>query len=101
MEWYAFCPSGTLLCKGAEPMEMGEDHHASHIFPPTPQTIVGALRTATLVQNGISFVDYYKSNAPTHILSTIGEAVNPDPFQVIGPLFRIDEQSLSIKPKEE
>jgi len=92
MNWYAFYPSGTLLFKGAEPMDMGEDHHASQIFPPPAQTIAGALRTAVLVQNGISFENYYQNNAPPEIFLAIGEAGKQEPFQVIGPLFRIDEQ---------
>jgi CRISPR-associated protein Cmr3 len=92
MAWYAFYPSGTLFFKGAEPMEKGSDHHASHIFPPPAQTIVGALRTTALVQNGITYKNYYKSIAPPEILDAIGEAGNPEPFQVIGPLFRIAEK---------
>ena len=92
MDWYAFYPVGTLLFKGAEPMDMGADHHASQIFPPPAKTIVGALRTAVLVQNGISYENYYKNIAPSKILSAIGEADNLAPFQVSGPLFRIDER---------
>ncbi|MEW6673477.1 MAG: type III-B CRISPR module-associated Cmr3 family protein [Thermodesulfobacteriota bacterium] len=92
MNWYAFYPAGTLLFKGAEPMVMGADHHASQIFPPPAQTIVGALRTAVLVQNDISYEDYYKNIVPPEILASIGEAGNPDPFQVAGPLLRINER---------
>jgi len=92
MDWYAFYAAGTLLFKGAEPVDMGVDHNASHIFPPPPQTIVGALRTAVLVQNGIPFENYYKKDVPFNILSVIGETGNPYPFQVSGPLFRIGEQ---------
>lgn len=92
MVWYAFYPAGTLLFKGAEPMDMGADHNASLIFPPPAQTIVGALRTAVLVQNGISFRDYYENKAAPEIIAAIGEATDPEPFRVVGPLFRLGEE---------
>jgi CRISPR-associated protein Cmr3 len=98
MEWYAFYTASTLLFKGAEPMEMGEDHHASQIFPPPAQTIVGALRTTILLQNGISFETYYRGLAPPEILSAIGEAGNPAPFDVSGPLFRVDAKIFAPAP---
>lgn len=91
MEWYAFNPAGTLLFKGAEPMEMGSDHHSSNIFPPPAQTLVGALRTAVLEQNKISYDDYYNKNVLSEILSAIGEAENQEPFIVSGPLFRMNQ----------
>lgn len=91
MAWYAFYPAGTLLFKGAEPSDMGADHHASHIFPPPAQTITGALRTAVLVQNRISFADYHNGKAPREIMVAIGEAGGVAPFHVIGPVFRIQE----------
>lgn len=92
MEWYAFDPVGTLLFKGAEPMEMGADHHASQIFPPPAQTIVGALRTAVLSQHGVSFNEYYKANVPPAVLSAIGKAEDSAPFEVTGPIFRRGER---------
>lgn len=90
MEWYAFKPDGTLIFKGAEPMSMGADHHASSIFPPAPQTIAGALRTAVLHQRGIS-ITRYKNEAPEDIVSTIGQAGKKAPFMIVGPLFRFKQ----------
>ena len=58
MEWYKFFPVDTLYFKGADPMVMGENHTASYIFPPPAHTISGALRTAVLLQNGVSIKDY-------------------------------------------
>jgi len=92
MEWYIFDAAGTLLFKGAEPMEMGVNHHSSHIFPPPAQTITGALRTAVLMQNGISFEDYYKGVLPFEILAAIGETGKDAPFDVTGPLFHMDDR---------
>ena len=54
MDWYKFNPVDTLFFRGAEPMIMGENHTVSHVFPPPAHTLSGALRTAVLIQNGIS-----------------------------------------------
>lgn len=98
MNWYAFNPACTLLFKGAEPMVMGADHHASHIFPPPAQTIVGALRTTILRQNGVSFKDYYRKKVSPDILAVVGEAGEPSPFQITGPLFRISGKVYTPAP---
>lgn len=91
MEWYSYEPAGTLLVKGAEPMDMGADHHASQIFPPPGATIAGALRTAVLVQHGIAIRDYYANKGMTkEILEAIGTAGENAPFDVAGPLFHMD-----------
>lgn len=98
MDWFTFYPVGTLLFKGAEPMVMGLDHHASTIFPPPAQTIIGALRTAVLDQNGIHYGDYHQGKIPSEILEVIGEAAKPAPFQLIGPVFRSDESTFVPAP---
>jgi len=88
MHWYKFTPVDTLFFRGAEPMNLGENHTVSHVFPPSANTLVGALRTAVLLQKGISFEDYGENaNAPDEIISTIGNAGQSAPFELIGPLF--------------
>ena len=72
--WYSFTPADTLFCKGAEPMNLGENHTATQLFPPPAQTIAGAVRTAILVQNEISFKDYAEGNVPPNIADANGEA---------------------------
>ncbi|MBW2096691.1 MAG: hypothetical protein JRI80_17615 [Deltaproteobacteria bacterium] len=87
MEWYRLSPVDTLFFKGAEPMIMGENHTTSHLFPPPAHTLSGALRTAVLVQNSVSFADYKKGKAPSGIYDVIGEAGEEAPFDLVGPLF--------------
>ncbi|MEA1995378.1 MAG: type III-B CRISPR module-associated Cmr3 family protein [Campylobacterota bacterium] len=78
----------TLFFRGAEPMNIGEDHSASSIFPPSTQTISGALRTTVLIQNEISFKDYDKNSFNDEkIVETIGKYNEDAPFTIIGPLF--------------
>jgi len=89
MDWYKFTPVDTLFFRGAQPMNIGENHTASHVFPPPAHTLSGALRTAVLIQNGISFESYGKGEAPAEIIAAIGYAGQPAPFSLIGPLFML------------
>ncbi len=57
-KFYEFKPVDTLYFRGAEPMNMGQDHTSSSIFPPPAHTISGAIRTAYLKQHDIDFKDY-------------------------------------------
>lgn len=92
MNWYKLSPVDTLFFRGAEPMIMGESHTVSQLFPPPAQTIAGAVRTAVLVQNNISFDDYANGNVPQNIPNAIGKAGEDAPFNLIGPLFMIDNE---------
>jgi CRISPR-associated protein Cmr3 len=92
MNWYKFTPVDTLFFRGAEPMNLGENHTVSHVFPPPAHTLSGALRTAVLTQNDISFEVYGKGKAPTEIVDAIGEAGQSAPFSVIGPLFIMKDE---------
>ncbi len=90
MKWYSFEPADTLFFRGAQPMSMGIDHTASGNFPPPPQTITGALRTAVLKQNDISIDDYYSSTGiQEDILDVVGKAGEEANFCLLGPLFQI------------
>jgi len=86
-EWYRFEPQDTLFFRGAEPAVMGESHSASFNFPPPPQTMAGALRTAVLVQNDIGFRDYKNGTCRAEILAAIGKAGEESPFGILGPFF--------------
>ena len=85
--WFEYQPVDTVFCKGAEPMEMGEHHSASSIFPPPPETIAGAVRSAVLEQQKISIPDYYQGNVDKEIITAIGRAGQKAPFEIIGPFF--------------
>jgi CRISPR-associated protein Cmr3 len=97
MQWFEFLPADTLYFRGAEPMNMGESHTASSLFPPPPGTLSGALRTAVLIQNGIPFHRFHQNDFGTQkgestILKSIGQAgtdFTETPFQILGPLFRV------------
>ena len=90
MNWYKFTPVDTLYFRGAEPMNLGENHTTSHVFPPPAHTLSGALRTAVLMQKAVSIEAYADEKAPAEIYDAIGKAGRPAPFNLIGPLFMLE-----------
>lgn len=90
-EWYRFEPQDTLFFRGAEPAVMGESHTATFNFPPPPQTLAGALRTAVLMQNGVKISEYKKASCNPAVVNAIGKAGEESPFGIIGPLFETHE----------
>ncbi len=89
-QWYGFTPQDTLYFRGAEPANMGESHTASMIFPPPAHTIAGALRTAALIQNDVSFRNYNQGDCASGIIDAIGKSGEECPFGVMGPFFLVD-----------
>ena len=91
IKWKALKPIDTLFFKGAVPMVMGENHTSEFRFPPPSHTISGAVRTAVLNQNQISFKDYgQKEFSDDAIVSAIGRSGEDPPFSIIGPLLEKD-----------
>jgi len=91
MNWYSFKPADTLFFRGAEPMNIGENHTATANFPPPARTMEGALRTTILKQNNIPIDQYYDNNIDSELLKIIGHADKKAGFSVIGPLFEMDK----------
>ena len=91
MNWYCFKPADTLFFRGAEPMDIGENHTATANFPPPERTLEGALRTTILKQNKIPVDQYYDNKINDELLDIIGQADNCAGFSVIGPLFKLDK----------
>ncbi len=86
--WYKVRPVDTFFFKGATPMVMGENHTSETVFPPSAETIAGAVRTATLLQQDIDFNDYCQQTFnDDRIITSIGRAGDPPPFEIMGPVF--------------
>ncbi len=81
--WIIIDPIDTLFFRGAESMEAGENHEVDTMFPPMPQTIIGAIRTAVLVQKDIAPKDYLSAPERHPFL---GPPETPG-FSLVGPLF--------------
>jgi CRISPR-associated protein Cmr3 len=53
-------PGDVWLFRDGRPFAAGEEHAARSIFPPTPRTMQGAIRSARISQSGASFTDQGK-----------------------------------------
>jgi len=96
---YSFKPADTLFFRGAEPMNIGENHTATANFPPPARTLEGALRTTILKQNKIPVEQYYDNNTiDGELLDIIGQADKKAGFSVIGPLFDLDKTTYVPAP---
>ena len=51
-------PVDVWLFRDGRPFSAGEDHDAATIFPPTPFTLQGAIRTKVLVDKGVDFSQF-------------------------------------------
>lgn len=82
MIYYEFSPLDTLFFRGTVPMEAGQLTAVS-LFPPPVSVFTGAIRTAVLKENNISFVNYKNGNdGNSEIINLIGKAGEPAPFYV-------------------
>ncbi len=101
-QWLEIKPLDTLFFRGGEPMEAGETHEAGGpVFPPVPETIIGALRTAILAQKGIE-PERVKNLAEDEDLDQKhlplwGSPQRPG-FGIAGPIFRVNGVDLFPAP---
>jgi len=101
-QWLKLEPLDTLFFRGGEPMEAGETQDTGKpIFPPAPTTVIGALRTAILVQNGVDIEKVTKLKDD--------EDLDPDRlpfwgtpqksgFRTVGPIFCVGNTALFPAP---
>lgn len=92
MIWYSFLPTDTLFFKSAVQAEKGLNHEALSIFPPSPQTVLGALRTTILRQNGISISDYKQGALSQDLAEAVGKPGSQAPFNLVGPMVQKGNQ---------
>lgn len=87
--WYELTPIDTLFFRGTEPMEAGQPA-STPFFPPPLSVVQGALRTAVLLQRGISFSDYKQGKVSAETIELIGKCGEEAPFNVTALLVRIN-----------
>ncbi|MEZ0329224.1 MAG: type III-B CRISPR module-associated Cmr3 family protein [Dissulfuribacterales bacterium] len=96
MTWIEINPIDTLFFKGAESMVAGENHEVDTMFPPMPDTIIGAIRTAIMKQKGVEPAEYL--TYPEQFLKEypiVGKPDNPG-FNLTGPLFQTESGVLLL-----
>lgn len=63
--WQMFIePNDVLLFRDGKPFMAGEDHRARSLFPPSPFTMQGVVRSKVLFDSGVSLHDYAHATTP-------------------------------------
>lgn len=75
--WLRLRPNDLLFFRGPEPFTAGETGYLSSEFPPSPQVMQGALRTALLEANGASLAEYGRGQARDERARVLHAAVGP------------------------
>ncbi|MBK1700193.1 type III-B CRISPR module-associated Cmr3 family protein [Thiococcus pfennigii] len=107
--WWHLDPADVWFFRDAKPFTAGESHRAESRFPPSPATVLGALRTALIAHApGLDFEAVLEANdarrrGPAHaaLLELIGSAEQPGRLAVRGPFLcrrQGDDATLLLKP---
>ena len=95
--WYEITPADTLFFRGTEPLEAGQPA-TQPLFPPPVSVLEGAIRTAVLVQNKVSFKDYKNNLCPDQVVEQIGRCGQNPPFEVTAVAFAVHSEPYVAAP---
>lgn len=94
-------PHETLFFRTPHPYHKGEPDYIQSVFPPTPRTLQGFLRTSILKGIYNSFQDYYDNKPPIQkdfknldIQELIGDSEDLGELRVRGPVIIINPEKL-------
>lgn len=88
-------PSDVWLFRDARPFAAGEQSRATSLFPPTPRTVQGALRSARLGQSGEPFDFRRWSQA---LQNEIGQPDNFGALNLRGPVLAKRKNANQVQP---
>ncbi|OGW56896.1 MAG: type III-B CRISPR module-associated protein Cmr3 [Nitrospirae bacterium RIFCSPLOW2_12_42_9] len=100
MPIYLAIPNDTLFFRGGEPMGMGESHFQTSIFPPSPETFIGAIRTLVIARKSNGDFEGYKNGrySDKDWYKEVGFGELPESFNFIGPFLKKDTDILLTPP---
>ena len=84
--WLFLEAADVWLFRDGRPFDVGADHRAVSMFPPSPTTIQGAIRSKLLALYGIPFLAY-----------AVGEAVQADVIEQIGTANKRAQGTMRIR----
>ncbi len=91
MQYYFVEPNDVWMFRDARPFTAGADFAARSVFPPTPQTMQGAIRTGVMEQRGVNWTAGWAARLKDPALLTrlgftaAGEATQFGDFSLHGP----------------
>ena len=80
-------PTDVWLFRDGRPFRAGEDHWARSLFPPTPNTVQGVIRSKVLFDSGIDLAAYANGSAEAQALAEQigGPGVDYGALRIRGP----------------
>ena len=81
-KWYFIRPIDTLFFRDGKPFEFGIENYSFSIFPPSPRTFYGALRTYIILSH--SSLNSYKKDEK--LLKIVGDENNFGNLRIYGPI---------------
>ncbi|MEL6407019.1 MAG: type III-B CRISPR module-associated Cmr3 family protein [Chloroflexota bacterium] len=72
--WLQIIPNDVMMFRGSRPFAAGQSFVARSSFPPNPQVMTGAIRTAVIRDSGTSFQDFGQRNISATLEEKIGLA---------------------------
>lgn len=82
MRWFFLSPLDTLFFRDGKPFDIGVESFADFIFPPSPRTFYGALRTYII----FSHSDFNKYKADNNIYEVVGDENTLGSLKIYGPI---------------
>lgn len=76
-------PVDVWLFRDGRPFTAGEEHFANTLFPPSPFTLQGAIRTKVLTEKGVNLVEFSRKKQPDQ---HVGFGDNFGELTLFGPL---------------
>lgn len=85
-QWVFIRPRDVWMFRDSKPFSAGQNFVARSMFPPTPQTMQGVLRTHYLETRGVDFRAYAQRRVDSRILEAVGGPATNDHPADIGAL---------------
>jgi CRISPR-associated protein Cmr3 len=86
----------TLFFRDSRPMNAGESVWIESQFPPTGRTLQGAVRTAVLNHQAVTYHDFLNASEPHPLKTEIGDADSLGKLSLTGPI--LSKEDLSFFP---
>jgi CRISPR-associated protein Cmr3 len=100
--WLFLRPLDVLFLRDSKPFTAGEDHSARSLFPPSPHTVLGAIKSKILSnelpKRGKSFEDFKNKNLDKNdaLIKEVGDVKSYGNLRIKGPfLSKVRKSSLS------
>jgi CRISPR/Cas system CMR-associated protein Cmr3 (group 5 of RAMP superfamily) len=78
-------PMDIVTVRDGRPFDAGGAHLARAVWPPSPWTALGAIRTLLLHRLGVNLEAYAKSAKPETNRDSISKSIPPEALEILGP----------------